>query len=269
MARLALIGDVQGYADRLAEALMMLGVDLEHGAVPNGLAIIQVGDLVHKGPDSEGCVALVDRFLVSSPGRWIQLVGNHEAQYLGGTPVAEDLPATVQSDLGRWADEGQIRIAVAIESAELGPVLVTHSGMTMSKWRAIGQPETAVEAAELLNDEFEHDPSVALAAGKELDFGEEPGVVWADACVELLASWADTEALPFSQIHGHSSPYEWAIDDWSPNVPKQLLVSAVVDRAARHTRFVWPDGNGIVGIDPGYGTAGADVPVVPLILTAP
>ena len=268
ITRFALIGDVQGYADRLAEALATLGADLDRGAVPQGLAIIQVGDLVHKGPDSERCLALVERFLVSSPGRWIQLLGNHEAQYLGGTRVAPDLPAAVQSDLGRWADRGQIRIAVAIESVELGPVLVTHSGMTTSKWRAIGQPKTAAETAEFLNDEFERDPATALAAGRDLDFGDEPGVVWADACAELLSSWADMEALPFSRVHGHSSPYRWSIGDWWPNVPSQQLGSAVVDPATRHTTIAWPDGHGIVGIDPGYGTDGADVPVVPLVLTA-
>ena len=149
---------MQGYADRLAEALATLGADLDHGAVPQGLAIIQVGDLVHKGPE-----------------------------------------------------------------------------------RAIGQPKTAAESAEILNDEFERDPTTALAAGRDLDFGDEPGVVWADACAELLSSWADMQALPF----------------WT----------AVVDPATRHTTIAWPDGHGIVGIDPGYVTDGADVPVVPLMLT--
>ena len=84
-----------------------------------GLAIIQVGDLVHKGPDPSGCVAACQPIPVNSPGQWVQLVGNHEAQYLGGTSVAPDLPVEVQADLRRWTDEGQIRIAVAIESREL------------------------------------------------------------------------------------------------------------------------------------------------------
>jgi hypothetical protein len=66
---------------------------------------------------------------------------------------------------------------VAIESIEVGPVLVTHSGMTMSKRGSMGQPMTAAETAELLNDEFECDRTAALAAGRELDFGDEPGVV--------------------------------------------------------------------------------------------
>ena len=112
------------------------------------------------------------------------------------------------------------------------------------------------------------DRVTALAAGRELDFGDEPGVVWADACAELLSGWADMEALPFSQAHGHSSPYQWSVGDWRPNVPRQLLASAIVDPAARHTTFAWPDGHGIVGIDPGYGINGADVAVVPLMLTA-
>ena len=174
----------------------------------------------------------------------------------------------IQCELRKWADQGQIRLAVAIESIELGPVLVTHAGMTMSKWRSLGQPMTAAEAAELLNDEFERDRTTALAAGRELEFGDEPGVVWADACTELLSSWADMEALPFSQVHGHSSPYQWSMGDWRPNIPQRLLGSAIVDPAARHTRFTWPDGHGVVGIDPGFGTDGADGPVVPLILTA-
>jgi hypothetical protein len=268
ITRFALMGDVQGYADRLAEALATPGTDPDNGVVPKGVAIVQVGDLVHKGPDSARCVALVERFLVNSPGRWVQLVGNHEAQYLGGTPVAPDLHVDVQSDLRRWGDEGQIRLSVAIDSIELGPVLVTHSGMTMSKWRAIGQPVTAAEAAERLNGEFESDRATALAAGRELDFGDEPGVVWADAGAELLSSWGDMEALPFSQVHGHSSPYQWSIGDWRPNAPRQLLGSAIVDPAARHTTLAWPDGQRIVGIDPGYGADGADVPIVPLMLTA-
>ena len=127
---------------------------------------------------------------------------------------------------------------------------------------------TAAEAAELLNDEFERDRATALAAGRELDFGDEPGVVWADACAELLSSWADMETLPFSLVHGHSSPYQCSIGEWRPNVPRQLLGSAIVDPAARHTTFAWPEGQRIVGIDPEYGADGADVPIVPLMLTA-
>src|SRR5215470_18849911 len=106
VGRVAVIGDVGGHADQLREALARLGTDgdeprLPGGAqaepgfggaehpprLPEGLTVIQVGDLVDRGPDSTGVLDLVGRYLEEQPDQWIQLAGNHEAQYLpGGTP---------------------------------------------------------------------------------------------------------------------------------------------------------------------------------------
>jgi hypothetical protein len=58
---------------------------------------------------------------------------NHEAPCLGGFAIAPALPEYLQSDLLRWSSSKQMRIALAIETVELGPALVTHSGMT--KWK--------------------------------------------------------------------------------------------------------------------------------------
>ncbi|WFE98601.1 metallophosphoesterase [Micromonospora sp. WMMD964] len=44
--------------------------------------VIQVGDLIDRGPDSAGVLAFVWQRLADSR-RWIQLIGNHESQYLG------------------------------------------------------------------------------------------------------------------------------------------------------------------------------------------
>ena len=41
-----------------------------------------MGDLIHKGPDSAGCIAVADLMLLD--GRWIQLADNYEAQYRRG-----------------------------------------------------------------------------------------------------------------------------------------------------------------------------------------
>ncbi len=142
--RIALIGDVQGYAHRLEAALRNLGADPDCGMLPEDLTVVQLGDLVHKGPDSTGCVAIVDRFLSGAPERWIQLLGNHEAQYLGGFAIAPALPEHLQSDLLRWSSSQQMRIALAIETVEWGSVLVTHSGMTKWKWESIGAPASRV-----------------------------------------------------------------------------------------------------------------------------
>ena len=274
--RIALIGDVQGYAQKLEVALRALGADPDCGTLPEDMTVVQLGDLVHKGPDSTGCIAIVDRFLDGSSEQWIQLLGNHEAQYLGGFAIAPALPEHLQSDLHRWSTSHQLRIALAMETVELGPVLVTHSGMTKWKWEAIGAPTTASEAAHLLNEEWERDPSEALAFGAMLDHTGEPGVVWAEAGGKLLKSWAGTSRMPFSQVHGHTSPYHWFSDRWRHNVPHELLKWGVVDvpttadrvRLARrnedhrHRPRIWCQGCNR-GVDAPRGSSGAHAVVEP------
>jgi hypothetical protein len=70
--RNAIIGDVGGWTHRLDEAIVSLGGDPDAGTLPEDLTVVQVGDLVNKGPDSKGALALVDRMLTGSQGRWIQ-----------------------------------------------------------------------------------------------------------------------------------------------------------------------------------------------------
>jgi hypothetical protein len=74
------IGDVQGHADALEAALAAAGVDLSGGTIPGDVPIVQVGDLVHRGPDCDTVISLVDRF-IRLPN-WVQLIGNHEGTYL-------------------------------------------------------------------------------------------------------------------------------------------------------------------------------------------
>ena len=64
MARVAVIGDVGGHADQLRKVLRELGAESEQ--LPSDLIVIQVGDLVDRGPDSigdrhkqRGCVEVV------------------------------------------------------------------------------------------------------------------------------------------------------------------------------------------------------------------
>ena len=105
--RFAVIGDVGGHLDELRRELRRLGADRSTGSLPNDLVVIQVGDLVHRGPDSAGVIALVDRYLHTQPGQWIQIVGNHEAQYLADPTFA--WPERLDDESGRvlrgwWSD---------------------------------------------------------------------------------------------------------------------------------------------------------------------
>lgn len=266
--RIAVIGDVGGHAWVLRRCLEELEADTKSGALPDDLVVVQVGDLVHKGPDSPGVVALVERMMTGSPGRWIQLIGNHEAQEgLGGPDFwQESLAAPVRAQLRRWVDSDRARMAVALDSVEFGPALVSHAGLTRHKWVAIGRPDSPDEAATVLNKELAADPELAFAAGEMLGVKSRlpVGVAWASPR-ELLGSW-DMEHLPFSQVHGHATPRRWSSDTWVPGLSRRTTARASTDPRRRHSDFGWPGGEHIVCVDPDYGADAAPVPLAPLIL---
>src|ERR1700684_1930414 len=100
----------------LRRCLQELEADTQTGDIPDDLLIIQVGDLVHRGPDSTGVVALVARMMAGSPDHWIQLLGNHEAQEGLGAPDFwhESVTPGVRADLRRWVESNQATLAVAL-----------------------------------------------------------------------------------------------------------------------------------------------------------
>lgn len=122
--------------------------------IPEGTAVVQVGDLVHKGSESTECVELAARLIDMNPGRYVQLVGNHEAHYLGGPDVSmrkgvnpiDPIPCEHLRD---WWSDGALRLACAV-STPLWDVLVTHGGLTTGFFDEFGSPSTASGAAEAM-----------------------------------------------------------------------------------------------------------------------
>ena len=82
--RVAIFGDVGGHARPLFDALVRLGMDPDTLTIPFDLTVVQVGDLIHRGPETGGVLNLVAQIIATQPARWVQLVGNHEALYLPG-----------------------------------------------------------------------------------------------------------------------------------------------------------------------------------------
>ena len=78
---LDIVGDVHGELDALRELLGLLGYGAD-GTHADGRRLVFVGDLVDRGPDSPGVVALV-RGLVET-GRAQVVLGNHELNLLRG-----------------------------------------------------------------------------------------------------------------------------------------------------------------------------------------
>ncbi|GAB7052968.1 hypothetical protein JCM9534A_80940 [Catenuloplanes indicus JCM 9534] len=235
---MVIVGDVGGCADQLAAVLPALTEDPE-------ITVIQVGDLVDRGPDSAGVLKLVAERLHAAPARWIQLIGNHEAPYAGlSAPFWPDPLADADAGLiAGWWLRDRMRVAAAVRTAQGDDLLVTHAGLTVESWRALGEPVTASTAAELLNTR----PDDLLRSLR--------GPLWAESGPDLYHGWlTGTDFPPFGQVHGHDTIVDFTSGEW--RCAERLRQRTTVDRDARHTTTMikrMP----FIGVDPRHGTAGA------------
>lgn len=244
MGRVAVIGDVGGHPDQLRHALGELGV--VDGRLPDDLTVVQVGDLVDRGPDSDGVLELVDAI---GSDRWIQLVGNHDAQYLsGGTRFwDESVPESAEQTLRRWDDSGFLQVAAVIRTGEGEEFLVSHAGVSAGWWTELGEPMTPTTAMWRL-DEL---PCGSLSSRTD-------GPLWTEAG-ELYESWMEFHGrggfVPFGQIHGHSSVVRYQDQTW--RCTGRIRQRSGVDWAARHTR-TRVGGREFIGVDPKHGRTAAE-----------
>lgn len=252
--RVAVIGDVAGHIDELREELRRLGAEPATGRLPDDLTVIQVGDLVHRGPASDAVVQLVDSYLTQQPERWVQLVGNHEAHYLR-PPVfewPERIATTSIECLRRWWATGQMRAATAL-CTPAEDFLITHAGLTAGFWReTLDGPRDVEQAAAAINALIGARDEVLFRAGQMLHGGRKervPGPLWAAAATELVPGWLD-RTLPFSQVHGHTSIFDWQHRQY--NASPEIIRMTAVDEDTKH-ETVRLDGGRIIGIDPGHG----------------
>ncbi|MET0703612.1 MAG: metallophosphoesterase [Mycobacterium sp.] len=250
--RIAVIGDVGGHAQPLRHELARLGAGAD-GSLPEDLIVLQVGDLIHRGPDSAQVVDMVDRYLRTQPDQWIQLVGNHEAHYLQPPVFAwpKVLSRKHVRTINRWWKTGAVAVAAAVDTKSES-FLVTHAGITAEFWASVlGGPPTAADAARRINDLARADAGTVFRAGVMLNGTTSPGAgpLWADTMAELLPGWADRQ-MPFSQIHGHNSITTWRGDD--AVVPRAGIEALVaVDADAKH-ESVYLAGGRLIGIDPDH-----------------
>ncbi|MGI8753317.1 MAG: metallophosphoesterase [Acidimicrobiales bacterium] len=268
MARVALFGDLSGHTVPLYPALEALGVDLAADRIPEDLVVVQVGALVHKGPDGDEAVALVDRMMLANPGRWVQLIGNHEAQHLAGPGFGTcDCDPSSVDTLRRWTRSGAMHMAVAVEDAEHGTLLVTHAGLSWPWWRRLGRPATPRAAAAELNARFaDAERRLALFEPGWMLAWENgvAGVVWAEASRELYGSWLGHRP-PFGQVHGHTSAYRWDSSQWWASMPEWVRDAATIDPDTRQS-VVPLSGRPFFGIDPGFGEKAPHRQIAPLML---
>lgn len=241
MVRVAVIGDIGGHVKELRRELRALGTS-ETGVLPDDLVVVQVRDLVHRGPDSDAVVRLVDHYLTTCPRQWIQLLGNHEVNYLRpGTFLWENkIGYLAQRILKKWWRERTLHVAVAIETDD-EDFLVTHAGLTEPFWREqLEAPRSAREAARLINLSARSGDATLYGGGAMLGQPNPVvGPIWASRSAELLPSWSDT-ALPFSQVHGHSGTHGTCEHPGTH-----------FDEDLHHEVTTLPGGR-LIGVDPGH-----------------
>lgn len=258
--RVMVIGDIGGHLGELRRELERLGADPDTGTLPADLTVIQVGDLIHRGPESDGVIAFVDRLLTEQPDQWIQLVGNHEANYLARPAFdwPERLSERSVQTLRQWWGDGRMRVAAAVRGRNQQEYLITHAGVTRMYWRSVlGAPDSAAGAAAALNAMIGQHDGLIFRSGQMLGSGPpRPGVgpVWAAAGTELLPSWL-TWRPPFSQVHGHSTLYSWRHGHFGTR--REVWRRTRVDPEARHEVTMLAGGRRIVGIDPCHGVTAA------------
>lgn len=263
MGRVAIFGDIGGHRDELARQLVALGADPDTLRLPGDLTVVQVGDLVHRGPDSPGVVALVDRMVTTQPDQWVQLSGNHEGQYVHPPRFSwpEVLDDTTVLTMRRWWADGLMRVAAAVTTEDGEQLLVTHAGLTDVTWKHAGGDPDADKVAGQVNEWIPNHPRLTRAGSMLYgDRAPHAGPWWAEAGLEVYSSWAmrtllEDEMMPFSQVHGHSSAYWFDSARWV-NFPQVLHDRVTVDERARHVTLHLPGGR-LVGVDPGHAKTAA------------
>ena len=140
--RTFVVSDAHGCPELILNAL-------GHGRFELGQdAFVYAGDLLDRGPDAQGCIALVERYATEI------LLGNHDAAALFGFPV---LPQNAESRglrpyLRQKVLDGGWKLATAVEG-----VLVTHAGVSQD-YGDLFQHECGSDPARLaacLNARFE------------------------------------------------------------------------------------------------------------------
>lgn len=145
---------------------------------------------------------------------------------------------------------GRLRAAAVVA----GDLLVTHAGLTVGFWEEVlGRPSSAVEAAAALDAMARSGSDALFRTGSMLSGGPpqlDAGPLWARAATELVPPWA-SRSLPFGQLHGHSSVYDWQRGVF--RVGPDLAARTRLDPDGGHETTLL-DGGEIIGVDPGHGT---------------
>lgn len=268
MKRYHVFGDTGGHLRQLKSGLEAIGLNRATYKLPEDITVIHCGDLLHKGPNSAGVIYMVDRIMQQNPGQWIQLLGNHEYQYLNGVPFWREKidPDAIQL-LTKWKEAGLARNAFCIDKpaqfasfesmrrfvAPNKPILLTHAGLTKEYWDLFLKQETDLVklTARLNSFSPKQVGKTGLMIGGVNTPTDPAGPIWAHSAREVWYSWHSEPTIPFTQIHGHTNAFLFEQQRWWGGTPKQFIQNSRTHPASRSVVTQMGDSI-IVAIDPGY-----------------
>jgi len=99
----------------------------------------------------------------------------------------------------------------------------------------MGEPSAPLAAA-TLNALVGVDLAGATTPGRLVTghTNQNAGVLWADVSDEFYDSWLDHE-IPFDQVHGHASPWNWQTNQFWPGTPRAIQERCQVQHHLRRT----------------------------------
>lgn len=294
-SKTAIFGDVGGHWKPFVNGLASIGVDVKHRVIPAGLTVVQLGDLVHKGPSSNELIILADEMMQQnnsdpSRGKWVQLMGNHESQYFLGAPRFWAMQCSGQSiaTLNRWWQNKDILLHHVVDQDSGKPFVISHAGISHrlffhaeSIWNAVGtnnSPDyganlrertlagfnTWLESLQPERMDIVAQPG-AMLTGK---ISRNAGLVWAESIREVYSTWRSEENIPFHQVHGHSAPFTWSRSKFYPSVPEIYRKEIVLDKRARHSFWANTDETLFIGVDPGFDRSADRDIITPLVINS-
>jgi len=202
--------------------------------LPKNLIIVQVGDMLRCHPNylehNDSIFQMTKKLIIKNPDNYIQILGNHELGALGGPDLEtwdtkNVISKTVTEGIKELWQNRQLTL-----SHSVGNVLITHGGLVVDLWKQLNKPNTSAKASKLINENNGQDIST-FAHRATLGFPRQegtPDVTWASVS-ELYKPWLKEDFMPFSQIHGHATPYNWYenhfINSFSSNLKSKTRIN--------------------------------------------
>ncbi|WP_338418499.1 hypothetical protein [Nakamurella antarctica] len=139
--------------------------------------------------------------------------------------------------------------------------------MTRARWLDIGQPANAAKAAAAVNRDMQLPIRDWARPGRLVgDMDAAADTTWAEVNLELYQPWLLNGDAPFSQVHGHSSPFNFQQDSWWPDATSLVRAATRVDKRIRRTVTLLTPSIKAIAIDWNLGDVPIDdVPSWPLL----